>query len=123
MELTAIRKSKVLGALAHGNYFVEPYGLDYKIYLDRDATLYGNPSAVQPDSEVPGITRPADAKYLHELGFGEFYQDAISKIAAVYGMEWGVNRFAYPYLKTLDIPRTFFNDREGENISGGGPPS
>ena len=116
------RKSNRAGSLIHGNYFVEPYGLGYDIYLDRDAILYGAPDAVAPDSQAPGVTREPDAEYLHEVGFGEFYQDAISKIVDAYGMEWGVNRFGYPYLRLLDAPRSFVNDREGTLIAGGGPP-
>lgn len=113
------RKSNIAGDLLHGNYFVEPYGLSYEVYLDRDAVLYGHPFAVAPDSQSPGVTTEPDAPYLHEIGFGEFYQDAISKIVDTYGMEWGVNRFGYAYLKAVDIPRSFENDRDATNVDGG----
>lgn len=118
------RRSTLADKLSYSNYFVSPYGLPYKIYLDRAAINYGNPSGLEPDDQVKGATRAADDAYLAEIGFGEFYQDSINKIAQIYGMEWGVNRYGYAYLKVLDIPRAFFNDRQGVlNVGGGGPPS
>jgi hypothetical protein len=106
------RKSNRAGSLIYSNYFVQPYGYNYKIYLDRDATKYGNPFGFDPDSKIEGSTLPPDAQYLHEIGFGEYYQDQINKITSIYGMSWGVNRFGYPFLQSLDIPRSYLNDRD-----------
>lgn len=115
-----VRKTNKLGNLVYGNYFVEPKGLSYQIYLDRDPVKYGNPTGIAPDSQVKGATLPPDATYLSPAGFGEYYQDTLNKLVSIYGMAWGVNRYGYPYLKILDSPRSYLNDRDTGSITYSG---
>lgn len=114
------RKSRRDGLLLHGNYFVEPKGLEYDIWLDRDPIFYGNPYGTEPNSQAIGAVAPVDSKYLYPVDFGEYYQDAITKFTSIYGMQWGVNRFGYPFLKTLDVPRSYADARNTSKITYAG---
>jgi hypothetical protein len=114
------KKSNASGNTIYANYNVEPYGLGYQIYLDRDPIKYGNPMGMNPTSAIKGATLPPDAPYLYEVGFGEYYQDAITKITSLYGMDWGVNRYGYPYLKVLGAPRTYADARDVTKLTYSG---
>lgn len=58
-----------------------------------------------------------DDKYAYSISTGEYYKDAIDKMMKTWGYKWGFNEQGYPYLKGINVPNNFINDRDF-NITG-----
>lgn len=88
-----------------GPFLIEPIQSSVKSFLPIKSN-YGQVTITRVDGQK------SDDEYAYKIDTGEYYKDAIDNIMKTWYYQWGFNCKGYPFLKRINVPMTYVDDRQ-----------